>query len=1520
MDCSALVCLFLKSDYLSLIVSAMSSSWTCHLPSSRQRRPVPFLLLLLALLLFCLSCTYAAGVISAPNSTFTTAPVSPASITNLAARTLILQAFDSTGLPLSSGGSLFSASLFTTNPTCDTNITTPHCLVTCSPSLSPFSASPGCISSPFLPSLPATSPNYVPITVTDLQTGQYQLTYYPQHPDTYTLYTSLLTQGGLTGTYYNNVWFLAPYAQQRVDAQLNFNWGTGAITAYAVDYVSVRWRGVVMAGFSELYTFYATADDWVRVWVDRRLVIEAWGSGVCCNETWGSVNLTAGYAHDLIVDYVELTGSASLRLQWRSASTPKQVVPSTAFYYRTGVQSTPYSSIVITPGLPSAATSHAYDNDTVTLGSGGTGGLSASTAGVTTSVLLQAIDVFGNYNTNVTTNWSSLTAAMVGADPSPTIVWSYIANGIYRVNYTVVVSGSYLLYIRIAGINIASSPFTVTVAPGATAPAQSQLIGLPSTCTSGVTCTFYVEAKDALGNNRSTTASSDTVYVSWLNLNTSLSYLGLVSSPSNGLYYCYFTPTVTGAYNLTVYLNSVLMTGTNPPLLVNVVYGALSSPASTSSISGVISATAGIATSFTVTSRDAFGNVISAAGATYTYVITNSVSGATTASGSLGSAGSGTYSTSFTLNTVGTYTLAVTSNGVAVSGSPYTVVVSAGALSGATSYVPSPTPNTTALVSGVATTFSIQSRDAYGNAISVGGASFAGSLQCSTVTVAAIVIDLGTGVYSASVTPTVAASACALYVYLSSPVTNVLGSPFSVAVVAGAATGNSTATGTALTIGTAGVSSSVTVKAYDAAANALTTGNSPVVMTVTPRSPLNSTSTPTVAKYDYNTGNYTFTYTPTAAGTYTTAIALLVTGGLRATYYSDTAFTVPYNTRVDPHVNFTWTGSVPFAGMLATAYYSVSWVGKVVPAYTATYTFYVQTIADTGVQLSVGGSTLIAALNPAGGSTYSYASMTLTAGVSYDFTLLYTTQESGGAIQLLWSATSYFTQTLIPASAFQYIDPVVSSPWITNIVPTASSATSSSYSVSPPSFKAAQAVFITVTLRDRFGNAQSTTTEAASLSAAIVVNSVYTYSSTFISAAAGTYTTSITPLIAGSATLTVTYNAVIIGSTLVTTVAVGPLSAPNCYVMGTLIPVYAGVPQSFVVQVQDTGNNTLSYDVTTMANGNIPLVVTMISTSPSLSIPSTISYIGSGQYSVSYTPVTAAQYSLTITFAGAPIRHSPYALTVLAGAASSATTTLVSALSNLTANEQAVLALVNTYDAYGNLDASGGYEFVVRLYNKSTPTSNVDLILASVRDYGNGTYAILYNSSAPGEYTGDILLAAGQSTSSGGAGSGLMGSYYNNRWLSGTPALTRVDPSISFDWGGASALTAITPTARDYISISWTGYLRINDSSGTYTFTVTASDGARLYVNSLQTPLFDQFTGSGGGSGSGTVTFPNGGGVLYDVRMDYRHNVAAANVQFNWSCSSCLVSPIPSSVVVPTMNLYPSASVITGGMVDVFVM
>ncbi|MGC9468985.1 MAG: PA14 domain-containing protein [Anaerolineae bacterium] len=69
--------------------------------------------------------------------------------------------------------------------------------------------------------------------------------------------------------------------------------------------------------------------------------------------------------------------------------------------------------------------------------------------------------------------------------------------------------------------------------------------------------------------------------------------------------------------------------------------------------------------------------------------------------------------------------------------------------------------------------------------------------------------------------------------------------------------------------------------------------------------------------------------------------------------------------------------------------------------------------------------------------------------------------------------------------------------------------------------------------------------------------------------------------------------------------------------------------------------------------------------------------------------------------------------------------------------------------------------------------------------------------------------------------------YYNNTTLSGQPALTRSDATISFNWGEGSPDPGVIN--RDRFSARWTR--TVDFPADNYTFNLTTDDGARLWVN-----------------------------------------------------------------------------------------
>ena len=78
--------------------------------------------------------------------------------------------------------------------------------------------------------------------------------------------------------------------------------------------------------------------------------------------------------------------------------------------------------------------------------------------------------------------------------------------------------------------------------------------------------------------------------------------------------------------------------------------------------------------------------------------------------------------------------------------------------------------------------------------------------------------------------------------------------------------------------------------------------------------------------------------------------------------------------------------------------------------------------------------------------------------------------------------------------------------------------------------------------------------------------------------------------------------------------------------------------------------------------------------------------------------------------------------------------------------------------------------------------------------------------------------------------------YFGNRDLSGTPALTRSDAAIDFDWSSGGPGGGV-PT--DNFSARWTKSLNVADPS-TYKFTVIADDGIRLFVDGEK--ILDKWT------------------------------------------------------------------------------
>ncbi len=136
-------------------------------------------------------------------------------------------------------------------------------------------------------------------------------------------------ESGLRAQYWSDQdqTFLGMPTLTRIDPQINVDWQSSSPDpSISNDHFTARWMGQITAPASEVYTFTATTDDGVRLWVDGRLLIDHW-QDQSPTPVAGAITLVAGQAYDLRMDYYEHRGGAVARLAWSSPSMPMEIVP-----------------------------------------------------------------------------------------------------------------------------------------------------------------------------------------------------------------------------------------------------------------------------------------------------------------------------------------------------------------------------------------------------------------------------------------------------------------------------------------------------------------------------------------------------------------------------------------------------------------------------------------------------------------------------------------------------------------------------------------------------------------------------------------------------------------------------------------------------------------------------------------------------------------------------------------------------------------------------------------------------------------------------------------------------------------------------------------------------------------------------------------------------------------------------------------------------------------------------------------
>jgi hypothetical protein len=149
---------------------------------------------------------------------------------------------------------------------------------------------------------------------------------------------------------------------------------------------------------------------------------------------------------------------------------------------------------------------------------------------------------------------------------------------------------------------------------------------------------------------------------------------------------------------------------------------------------------------------------------------------------------------------------------------------------------------------------------------------------------------------------------------------------------------------------------------------------------------------------------------------------------------------------------------------------------------------------------------------------------------------------------------------------------------------------------------------------------------------------------------------------------------------------------------------------------------------------------------------------------------------------------------------------------------------------------------------------------------------------------------------------GVEGQWFANPELKGTPSFTRRDVRIDFDWGekrtpGGSATDGFKDLGVDGYSVRWEGRLSPRLSE-TYTFTLTADDGAKLLIRREEDAEFKLLIDAWGKAGTSTATFAFIADERYVLRAEYREVSGPAKVRLTWSSPSLPEEVVESASIV----------------------
>ena len=172
------------------------------------------------------------------------------------------------------------------------------------------------------------------------ENGQYKVQYSIFGNGKIIIFVYQLIQGGLLGQYYNNVWFLEPFVEEKIDYKIDFSWTENTnIINNLKDFISIRWIGALLSPESNKFTFSISSDDGIRIYINNKSVLDHLSTP--CDSCFFEYNMNENEYYWIRIEFVQLQGPSRIKLFWQTSSRPKEIIPSEFLFFPEIVGDTP---------------------------------------------------------------------------------------------------------------------------------------------------------------------------------------------------------------------------------------------------------------------------------------------------------------------------------------------------------------------------------------------------------------------------------------------------------------------------------------------------------------------------------------------------------------------------------------------------------------------------------------------------------------------------------------------------------------------------------------------------------------------------------------------------------------------------------------------------------------------------------------------------------------------------------------------------------------------------------------------------------------------------------------------------------------------------------------------------------------------------------------------------------------------------------------------------------------------------